>query len=75
MVVGGSAVPLVEHVPRRNPAKIAVSNPAGGMDVCYERCVFSGRGLCYELIARPEESYRMWCLVVCDLETSRMRRP
>jgi hypothetical protein len=30
---------------------------------------------CDELIARPEESYRLWCVVVCDLETSRMRRP
>jgi len=35
----------------------------------------SGRGLCDELITRPEESYRLWCAVVCDLETSRMRRP
>jgi hypothetical protein len=31
---------------------------------------FSGRGLCDELITRPEESYRLWCVVVCDLETS-----
>jgi len=37
--------------------------------------VLSGRGLCDELITRPEESYRLWCVVVCDLETSRMRRP
>jgi hypothetical protein len=29
---------------------------------------------CDELITRPEESYRLWCVVVCDLETSRMRR-
>jgi len=35
----------------------------------------SGRGLCDELITRPEESYRLWCVVVCDLETSTMRRP
>jgi len=35
----------------------------------------SGRGLCDELITRPEESYRLWCVVVCDLENSRMRRP
>jgi hypothetical protein len=35
--------------------------------------VLSGRGLCYELITRPEESYRLWCVVVCNLETSRMR--
>ena len=38
-------------------------------------CVLSGRGLCDELITRPEEPYRLWCVVVCDLETSRMRRP
>ena len=45
------------------------------MFVCCECCVLSGRGLCDELITRPEESYRLWCVVVCDLETSRMRRP
>ena len=43
--------------------------------VCCECCVLSGRGLCDELITRPEESYRLWCVVVCDLETLRMRRP
>jgi len=31
----------------------------------------SGRGLCDELITSPEESYRLCCVVVCDLETSR----
>jgi hypothetical protein len=36
--------------------------------------VLSGRGLCDELITRPEESYRLWCVVVCDLETSWLRR-
>jgi len=35
----------------------------------------SGRGLCDELITRPEESYRLWYVVVCDLETSCMKRP
>ena len=30
--------------------------------------VLSCRGLCDELITRPEESYRLWCVVVCDLE-------
>jgi len=35
----------------------------------------SGRGLCDELITRLEESYRPWCVVVCDLEISRMGRP
>ena len=32
-------------------------------------------GLCDELITRPEESYRLWRVVVCDLVTSKMRRP
>ena len=31
--------------------------------------------LCDELITRPEESYRLWCVVVCDLETSRIGAP
>jgi hypothetical protein len=30
--------------------------------------VFSGRGLCDELITPPEESYRLWCVVVCVLQ-------
>ena len=33
--------------------------------------VFSDKGLCDGLITRPEDSYRLWCVVVCDLETSR----
>ena len=37
--------------------------------------MLSGRGLCDELIIRPGESYRLWCVVVCDLETSRMGAP
>jgi len=37
--------------------------------------VLSGRGLCDELITRPKESYRLCCVVVCDLETSRMSVP
>jgi hypothetical protein len=40
----------------------------GGMDVFCECCVLWGRGLCGELITRPEESYRVWYDVVCDLE-------
>jgi hypothetical protein len=28
--------------------------------------VLSGRGLCDEAITRPEESYWLWCVVVCD---------
>ena len=37
--------------------------------------MLSGRGLCDELITRLGESYRLWCVVVCDLETSRMGAP
>jgi len=48
--------------------------PGAWMFVCCECCVLSG-SLCEELITCPGESYRLWCVVVCDLETSRMRRP
>ena len=34
-----------------------------------------GRTPLDELITRPEESYRLWCVVVCDLETSRISAP
>ena len=37
--------------------------------------MLSGRGLCDELITRPEESYRLCCVVVCELETSRIGAP
>ena len=49
--------------------------PVAWIFVCCECRVLSGRGLCVELITRPEESYRLWCVVVCDLETSRMGAP
>jgi len=42
---------------------------------CCDCFVLSGRCLCDELITRPEESYRLWCVAVCDLETPWMRRP
>jgi hypothetical protein len=45
------------------------------MFVCCECCVLSGRGLCGELITRPEDSYQLWYVVVCDLETLWIRRP
>jgi len=32
--------------------------------------VLLGRGLCDGLITGPGESYRLWCVVVCDQETS-----
>jgi hypothetical protein len=48
--------------------------PRAWMFVCCECCVLSGRGLCDGLITRPEESYRLWRVVVCDQETSNTRR-
>jgi len=44
------------------------------MDVFCECCVLSGRDLCDELITRPEESYRLWCVIVLDLESSWISR-
>jgi hypothetical protein len=44
------------------------------MSVSCECCGMSGRGLCDELVPRPEESYRLWCVSdVCDHETSTKR--
>ena len=48
--------------------------PGAWIFVCCECRVLSVGGLCDELITRPEESYRLWC-VVCDLETSRIGPP
>jgi len=45
------------------------------MSLCCECCVLSGTGLCDALITGREESYQLWCVIVCDQETSRMRRP
>jgi hypothetical protein len=44
------------------------------MFVCCESCVLSGKGLRDGLITRPEESYRLWRIVVCDQESSNTRR-
>ena len=48
--------------------------PGALMFICCECCVLSGRDLCDGLITRPEESYRLWRVVVCDQETSKTRR-
>jgi len=39
------------------------------MSVCCDCCVLSRGGLCDELIPRPEKSYRLWCVLMYDLET------
>jgi hypothetical protein len=46
----------------RSLAGIVDSNAAMGMNVSYECCVLSGRGLCVGLVTRPEESYRVLCV-------------
>jgi hypothetical protein len=48
--------------------------PGSWRSVCCECCVLSGRGLCEELITRPEKSYRLWCVLLYNLRTSWMRR-
>ena len=49
--------------------------PGAWTFVCCKCCVLSVKGLCDELSTRPEESYRLWCVAVCDLLSSCMRRP
>jgi hypothetical protein len=48
-------------------------SPGAWMSVCCDCCVLSGRGLCDGLITRPEESYRLCCVTVYDIETPSMR--
>jgi hypothetical protein len=56
--------------------RLWVRIPLGEWKSVYcECCVLSGRCLCCKLITRQAESYRLWRVVVCDLETSRRRRP
>jgi hypothetical protein len=45
--------------------------PGAWTFVSCECCVLSRRGLGDELITRLEEYYRLWRVVVCDLETSK----
>jgi hypothetical protein len=49
-------------------------SPGAWKFLCCECCVLSGTGLCDGLITRPEKSYRLWRVVVCDQETSKTRR-
>ena len=61
----------------RSQAGIEGSNRAGlvWMSLSCECCALLGRGLWNEPIPCPGESYRLWCVLVCDLKTSTMRRP
>ena len=79
-VISSSQRPLPDNT-RHSPAaahllRSWVRIPPGAWIFVWGECrVLSGRGLCDELITRPEESYRLWCVVVCDLETSRIGAP
>ena len=44
--------------------------PKAWMSVSCECCLLSSRVLCIRLISHLEESYRMWHVIVCNLETS-----
>jgi hypothetical protein len=57
-----------------SPADIAGSSPAGDIDVCI-LCVLSGSGLRVGLSTRPVESFRLWCVFLCDPETLSKWRP
>jgi len=64
------------YVCGRSPAEVLDSNHNRCMDVCLLWVlVLPGRGPYDDPITPPEEPYRLWCVVVCDLETSRIRRP
>jgi hypothetical protein len=45
------------------------------MSVSCKCCVLSGRGLCDELVLRPEESYRVWVVSSVIVKPRTMRRP
>jgi hypothetical protein len=50
--------------------------PPGALKfVCFECYILSGIGLCDVPITRTEDFYRLWCIIVYDLQTSAMRRP
>jgi hypothetical protein len=51
------------------------SNPCADINVYFECHVWSGRDICEGPIRSPEKSYRLRCVIVCDLDTSKMRRP
>ena len=63
----GSAAALLLGVRVRIPRR-------AWMYVFCECCVLSGRSLCDGPIPLREKSYRLWCVSVCDIETSMMRQ-
>jgi hypothetical protein len=71
--------PTILAVKRPQAARLLRSwvqiTPGAWIFVCCECRVLSDTGLCDELITGPEESYRLCCVIVCDLETSRIGTP
>ena len=47
----------------RSLAGIAASNPAGCVGISWKCFLLSGRGLCDGPIPRPEDFYRVWCVI------------
>ena len=45
------------------------------MSVSCECCVSPGGGPCENPMTCPEESYRQWYIIVCDLKLSIIKRP
>ena len=65
---------------RRRPAaarllRLWIRIPSGAWLSVVSVVYCRGRGIRDDLITRPVDSYRLWCVVVCDIETSWMRRP
>ena len=51
----------------RSLARILDSNPAGAWMSLVNIVCCVGRGLCFGLITRPEDTYRVWCVLKkCD---------
>jgi hypothetical protein len=55
-----SAVARLQRLWVRIPREVWIT-------VCFECCVLSGRSLCDGPTTRLEDSFRLWCVVVCDL--------
>ena len=65
-----STVVRLQRLWARNP-------PRAWMPLCCECCMLSGTGLGLGMMTHIEESYRLWCVVVCGLQNfwmSWMRR-
>jgi hypothetical protein len=60
----------------RSLSEVAGSNHAGVSWISVScDCVLSARGLCDGPIPHPADCYRLWCIIVCEIEISRVRRP